>query len=160
MTEEIDLIEKLAELEHEQWSHWMKYMFSKMQDRAVGWGRNGSTSQFIYGIDVCDDKRWKRQMNTPYSELSEKEKESDREWARKVTHKMYMSQVNSFDMNRLVTEFEKLSNNPAIDLIMVMKNKKSGSSIAYSSFPHNNTDEIADSYSRLLSLLINRSNNN
>ena len=29
-------------------------------------------------------ERWRRQMNTPYAELSEKEKDSDREWAKKL----------------------------------------------------------------------------
>jgi hypothetical protein len=29
-------------------------------------------------------ERWKRQVKTPYRELSEKEKDSDREWAQKV----------------------------------------------------------------------------
>jgi hypothetical protein len=28
--------------------------------------------------------RWKRQIDTPYAQLSDEEKESNREWARKV----------------------------------------------------------------------------
>jgi hypothetical protein len=58
------LIEKLAALEHDQWAHWTKYMLANLTDENIA--------------------RWKEQIATPYSELSEKEKDSDREWARKV----------------------------------------------------------------------------
>jgi len=58
------LIESLAAHEHEQWAHWMRYMTANMTPENM--------------------ERWKRQMNTPYAELTEKEKESDREWARKA----------------------------------------------------------------------------
>jgi len=57
--------EKLAELEHKQWSHWMKYLL----------------------LERHDDKHretWLWQMKTPYDDLSEKEKDSDRRWADKV----------------------------------------------------------------------------
>ena len=58
------LIERLAELEHEQWVHWTRYMLDNLTPENI--------------------ERWKGQIETPYSELSEKEKESDRVWARKV----------------------------------------------------------------------------
>lgn len=59
-----DIIDKLADIEHQQWSHWTKYMLDNMSEENV--------------------TRWKRQIETPYAELTEKEKESDRAWARKV----------------------------------------------------------------------------
>jgi len=59
-----DVLEKLAELEHEQWAHWTKYMLNNLNDENIS--------------------HWKEQIKTPYSDLSEKEKDSDREWARKA----------------------------------------------------------------------------
>lgn len=59
-----ELKEKLADLEHYQWATWTEYMI------------NNWTKENI--------ERWERQLRTPYSELSEKEKESDREWADRV----------------------------------------------------------------------------
>jgi hypothetical protein len=59
-----ELLEKLSDLEHIQWMSWTKY--------------------FLENNTPMNRARWRRQINTPYSELSEKEKESDREWARKV----------------------------------------------------------------------------
>lgn len=59
------ILEKLADLEHKQWAHWAKYMMTKIHDE----------DSF---------RRWERQIKTPYFKLSEEEKESDREWARKA----------------------------------------------------------------------------
>ena len=61
----IDIREKLAELEHQQWQHWMKYMIDNIS--------NGEAVE-----------RWKKQMKTDYKDLTEKEKDSDRVWADKV----------------------------------------------------------------------------
>jgi hypothetical protein len=65
------ILEKLAELEHEQWAHWTKYMIKAIKNEGI----DLSNSHLI--------KRWGRQIKTPYSKLSETEKKSDREWARK-----------------------------------------------------------------------------
>ncbi|MCL4296170.1 MAG: hypothetical protein KJ077_10600 [Anaerolineae bacterium] len=68
------LREKLAALQHEIWSHWMRWQFS------VGtFNEDGS-----WTMPAEKAQRWQRQMNTSYSELSETEKESDREQADKV----------------------------------------------------------------------------
>ena len=58
------LLERLAELEHDQWAHWTKYMLDNLTPENIA--------------------RWRKQIETPYAELSEKEKDSDREWAVKV----------------------------------------------------------------------------
>ena len=60
--------EKLANLEHERWAGWMKYLFSKCT-----FNEDGTATIPVWAVE-----NWQRQMNTPYSELSEKEKESDR----------------------------------------------------------------------------------
>ena len=75
--EKEDLIEKIADFMHMQWSHWQKYVHSKMTDLE----KNGVD---YMGITYDDYLRWERQMETPYSQLSEKEKDSDREFARKL----------------------------------------------------------------------------
>lgn len=66
--------EALAALCHEQWSGWMRHLFSKSTPN--GWG-----GELIPGWAV---NRWMRQMNTPYEKLSEEEKESDREEADRI----------------------------------------------------------------------------
>jgi hypothetical protein len=63
--EEKELIEKLAELEHEQWMKWATSLL-KSED-----------------LDPTRVSRWYDCMK-PYSELSEEMKEHDRVWARKV----------------------------------------------------------------------------
>ena len=68
--------EKIASLQHEIWSHWMKYMFSQCYQV----GETGDT----WIIPPAKVKRWQRQMVTSYSDLSKKEKESDRHHADKI----------------------------------------------------------------------------
>jgi hypothetical protein len=56
-----DLREQLADLEHDRWSRWMRHMFANATDENFA--------------------RWARQMETPYADLSEAEKDSDRKEA-------------------------------------------------------------------------------
>lgn len=71
--------EPLAALSHEQWSGWMRYMFSKCY--AEDW--DGKPHPMTY-IPTHLVERWLRQMNTPYADLPESEKESDRVEADKM----------------------------------------------------------------------------
>jgi hypothetical protein len=58
------LRDRLAELEHQQWSHWTSYMLDNLNPE--------------------NPERWRIQLNTPYIMLSSKEKEGDIEWADKI----------------------------------------------------------------------------
>ena len=63
------LLESLAAVEHERWSHWQRYLHSKCEA-----GEDGALT-----IPAAFVEHWSKQMSTPYDELSEKEKDSDRE---------------------------------------------------------------------------------
>jgi hypothetical protein len=63
------LVETLANIEHERWSHWQRYMHGKCE-------RHPDGSLTIPSELVS---QWERQAATPYSELTETERESDRE---------------------------------------------------------------------------------
>lgn len=65
----LDLREQLAAIEHERWADWQRYMHSKCRKEADG------------GLTIPADlaARWERQIATPYEELSEQEKQSDRD---------------------------------------------------------------------------------
>lgn len=71
MTEQ-ELIERLADAEHASWSRWMDYLFSRCGD-VIG-GLNGGA--LIIPADSVH--HWRRQAATPYADLTEREKESDR----------------------------------------------------------------------------------
>lgn len=71
------LLEKLAELEHEQWNHWMLY-----QEKKFGHITDMTVDEWYKQQELW--QRWITLAHTPYAKLSEKEKKSDREWARKV----------------------------------------------------------------------------
>ena len=68
-----ETIEELADLEHDSWARWMKYLFSVSKKNEDG------------SVTIPKDKveRCERQMNTDYNDLSNKEKESDRKEVRK-----------------------------------------------------------------------------
>lgn len=66
--------EVLADTQHSIWSHWMVYLFSRCT-------KNDDGSMTI-PPDLVE--RWNRQLDTPYQDLSEAEKGSDRDQADKV----------------------------------------------------------------------------
>jgi hypothetical protein len=68
-----DLLEQLAAIEHERWSHWQRYMHEKAH-------RNDDGSLTLPAALVS---RWERLMRTPYSQLTDEERESDREQVRR-----------------------------------------------------------------------------
>lgn len=76
-----DLRERLADLSHEIWSHWMRWMFSCGADMVVA---AEGEEMIAWTMPPSKRERWQRQMNTPYGELSEREKDSDREQADKI----------------------------------------------------------------------------
>ncbi|MFB7578220.1 hypothetical protein [Streptomyces hydrogenans] len=63
------MVEKLADIEHERWSHWQRYLHSKCIRQ-----NDGSLTIPAHLVE-----RWELQMRTRYEDLSEGEKESDRE---------------------------------------------------------------------------------
>lgn len=71
-----ELFEKLASIEHERWGDWMKYMFSKELVPIEG--------DTVMPKDNCD--RWRKQMITDYKDLSEQEKDSNREQVMRYWH--------------------------------------------------------------------------
>ncbi len=65
---EQELIELLADKEHDSWARWMKYFFSHCEPLPDG--------SLIIPFPLVE--HWHHQIETPYSDLSEKEKMQDR----------------------------------------------------------------------------------
>ena len=61
------IVEELAAVEHERWSHWQRYMHSKGVLQLDG--------SLLIPADFV--RRWQTQINTSYGELSETEKNSE-----------------------------------------------------------------------------------
>lgn len=68
-----ELFEKLAALEHERWAKWQRYLHSKCVKN-----EDGSLT-----IPKSLVNHWTREIDTPYSHLSEIEKEMDRKEVKK-----------------------------------------------------------------------------
>lgn len=68
-----NLLEQLASHEHERWAHWQKYL-------------NENYTQKDGSLVIPKEKveHWNRQIHTKYKDLSEREKEADRMFARKI----------------------------------------------------------------------------
>ena len=73
-----ELRERLAAQMHRQWQHWTKHMLGVIGSRI-------EVHVECRGDSRCDEcqalARWYRQLETPYADLSEEEKQSDRRWA-------------------------------------------------------------------------------
>lgn len=67
------LMHRLAEVEHERWAHWQRYLHDQCAQ--------GEDGALIIPAELV--KRWSAQINTPYSGLSEAERESDQEQVRR-----------------------------------------------------------------------------
>ena len=67
------MIIRLADMAHEVWAHWMEYLFSVSVKNEDG------------SVTIPADKveRWKRQMDTNYHDLPEREQQSDIRQAKK-----------------------------------------------------------------------------
>lgn len=69
-----ELVEALADKAHASWAHWMEYLFSKCLTDDLG--------EMIIPAHLV--KHWQRQIDTPYADLSESEKQSDRDEVAKI----------------------------------------------------------------------------
>lgn len=69
-----EFLEELAALEHEQWEHWSRTVWSRL---------NESKSDYDGAVALDLERRWKPNWK-PYAELPDDVKEHDRKWARKI----------------------------------------------------------------------------
>jgi hypothetical protein len=76
---EPSLRERLAELCHAQWSGWMRYMLGDCDSSICPAVRGPNAEHPQPRLQHADYlARWRRQMATPYADLSDAEKNSDR----------------------------------------------------------------------------------
>lgn len=68
-----ELLEQLASIEHDRWSHWQRYLHSK--------GVRQPDGSLLLPSELV--RHWETQLETSYDQLSDSEKESDREQVRK-----------------------------------------------------------------------------
>ena len=95
---EKEFIEKGADLEHERWAKWQKYLHSFCID-ASGSGIKHCIPQNLYN-------RWKKQIKTNYKDLSEQEKESDRKEVRK--YMPFLKEIRIKELEVLIEILKKM----------------------------------------------------
>lgn len=100
------MVEKGADLEHDRWARWQKYFFSKCKIKSLH-EVGGNDDRYVYFALPKDlYERWTRQIETPYADLSEEEKESDRKEAR-----TYLPLLNQEITTALAKEREEVDEN-------------------------------------------------
>lgn len=78
-------IENISAVQHEIWAEWMKHLFS-----VSAYNEDGTIT-----IPANKVTRWQRQIMTPYPDLSESEKDSDRKQATKIIESLARSTIHS-----------------------------------------------------------------
>ena len=76
-----DVIEILADREYDSWARWQAHVFKQSTQNADG----------TMTIPAWAVERWQRQIATPYADLSESEKESDRNEVRAALAALHQS---------------------------------------------------------------------
>lgn len=92
-----EIVEQLADIEHQRWADWQKYVHSKLET---------SENKNYLRLENTWIERWEKQISTPYNELTEKEKESDREQVRRYWH--IIEQLITSSQAPLLKEIEEL----------------------------------------------------
>lgn len=67
------LLEELASIEHERWAHWQSFMHEQ--------GERQPDGCLVLPAELV--AKWDRLINTPYTKLTDKEKQSDRDQVRR-----------------------------------------------------------------------------
>jgi len=86
-----ELRQKLASIEHERWADWQKWVHTVYEN---------PTRPFEEAI-----ANWKKQINTPYSDLTEREKASDMEQVDRYWH--LIDQYTQSKLKAFAGEVEK-----------------------------------------------------
>jgi hypothetical protein len=94
---EKETLERFTNSQHEIWSHWMKFMFSKGTMNEDG----------TWTMDKEKVERWKRQMETDYNNLSEDEKETDRKIVVQFIYPSLSKEMQNFGRKTFVEGYTK-----------------------------------------------------
>lgn len=125
--------EALAEVAHIAWSGWTDYLFGKCEEeRDVH--TNRPTGRLI--IPMWAIERWKRQIATPYAELTETEKNSDRAEADKMIAAIGLTNLPPHIGLIALAMLDAYNENPRGELYMTI------SPIKLSHMMHQNIEEV------------------
>uniref|UniRef100_A0A6M3L091 Uncharacterized protein n=1 Tax=viral metagenome TaxID=1070528 RepID=A0A6M3L091_9ZZZZ len=80
-----ELFERLAAIEHKRWADWQSWCHKILREHCG--------SQALIEINQVLE-RWDKQINTNYEDLTEKEKDSDREQVMRYWHLLTPNQLN------------------------------------------------------------------
>jgi hypothetical protein len=94
-TQVIELVEKLAEIEHERWADWQAWCHKILRE-------NCPSPELEAVLE-----RWDKQISTPYSDLTEAEKQSDRDQVDRYLP-LIQSLISDITTEAVIKELESL----------------------------------------------------